>query len=164
MQKFKIFFKKHWFNLVLFVFLGVIILPNAWFNFSQEGQTIDPQTYQVLGEENTIELPNNQRVMLLFWATWCGPCHIEMDRLKQSVETGKIRKEQIFALSPFENEREVKQFLEKSPYPFRFLIGQSPLVIKQTPTTVLLDGNKIHSMKSGMSLIGIFLAEKFLNN
>lgn len=147
---------------MILLLFGFFVLPNAIENFSQEGKELLSQNYKLIGEESTVTLPNEQRNMIVFWATWCGPCHLEMDRLKSSVESGKIKKEQIFALSPFESDFEVKKFLDKKPYPFTFISGKAPVEIKQTPTTVLLDKNVVHSMKSGMSLIGIFLAEQFL--
>lgn len=157
------FLKRHGVNVFILLLFGFFVLPSAIENFSHEGKKLIPQDYKILGEDKTMTLPNQKKNMLIFWATWCGPCHLEMDRLKNSVETGKIKRDQIIALSPFENDIEVKKFLEKKSYPFVFISGKAPLEIKQTPTTVLLDGDKIHSMKSGMSLIGIFLAEYFLN-
>lgn len=106
----------------------------------------------------------NRKVMAIFWATWCGPCKVEMERLKSSVESGAIPRDAIFAINPFESEKEIRKFMDSHSFPFNFIdssLGKE-LGVAVTPTTLFIDNGKIESMSSGMSLWGIWKAELFL--
>lgn len=136
-------------------------------NFKSEGLEISSKTYQSL-DSKTYSFPIDQKnTILLFWATWCTPCKVEMDRLKRSVESGAIKGDSIFLLNPFEEKEAMVTHLKKYPYPFIFLIDEENSVSKklnitQTPTMLFLQGNHIKRMSSGISLTGIYQAESFL--
>ena len=103
--------------------------------------------------------------MAIFWATWCAPCKLEMERLQKSVEERKISEGKIFAINPFESKDISSVFIRKNKYPFVFIEAQDVaerINIMATPTTLLLEDQKIHSMSSGLSIIGIWKAESFL--
>lgn len=137
-------------------------------NFKSEGIEISSQNYQTI-DGHTLNFPMDKKnTILLFWATWCTPCKIEMDRLKRSVEDGAIKGDSIYLLNPFEERSAMDIHLKKYPYPFIFLLDENQTVsrtlkITQTPTMLFLNGNKILRMSSGISLTGIYQAESFLN-
>ena len=134
-----------------------------------EGVVLSSESYEVLNKnigKDSISFPSsNSNSIAIFWATWCGPCKIEMNRLKASVENGKIPAGAIIAINPFESKEVSQKFLATNPYPFTFV--DAPLVsqklnISATPTTVYFENEKISSISSGMSLFGIWRAEFFL--
>lgn len=158
-------------NLVTAIILVAFLLkqgPSILNNFSQAGKALTTQEYKVIseGSKKTVVFPQeNEKKILFFWATWCGPCKIEMARLKSSVEAGKILGTDILAINPFEDESVVRKFLKQTPYPFIFLEAPElsrTLEVELTPTTAFVEGKKIVRMSSGMSLIGIWWAELFL--
>lgn len=153
------------YGLVMIIILSQLIL--RWVaNHKHEGKQIGTKDYQLLSENRTIRFPlPHQNSLAIFWATWCAPCKLEMNRLKRSVDEGKIDRTQIFAINPFETDDVVKKFLQRESFPFQFISASGithALDVSVTPTTLLLEGNHIHSMSSGLSLIGIWRAEYFL--
>lgn len=137
-------------------------------NFKSTGSIVPTTTYFKTNGES-FPYPTSGKTLVIFWATWCAPCKVEMDRLKRSVEEKKIMPNQIIALNPFEDKGAIDKHLLKYPYPFLFLIDEkntlaSVLNVKQTPTTLFLKDNKVERMSSGISLTGIFQAESFLSN
>lgn len=159
-------------NVLTFVLLaGVLYLrgPEILKNFKTEGTKVQSQNYQVLSPKTASDTTTfplmDSKSIAIFWATWCGPCKIEMKRLKSSVDEGKIPPKSIFAINPFESAQVVSNYLKKNDYPFTFIEAPelvSLFNISSTPTTIFFDNNEIHSMSSGLSLIGIWKAENFL--
>ena len=154
--------------LVAILYAAYSMIPVMRNNFSQEGETIDPQDYQTINADGTIQtlrFPANDRSIAIFWATWCAPCKLEMARLKTSVVQGKIPLKAIVAINPFESPEAVRTFLKKESYPFTFLEDRGVsrvLNVNTTPTTLFLEKNKIVSLSSGLSFFGIWNAERFL--
>lgn len=165
----KLMNKRHLLTLFLLALVAWRQLPLMWQNFQSEGINIPPQTYPVIASKDLTtqrDFPSSEeRAVILFWATWCGPCKIDMKRLQASVEAGKIKPHQIVAISPFENPITIKKFLKDNPYDFTFIHAPniaSTLNIEVTPTTAFIDKGVVRSLSSGLSLIGIWRAEFFL--
>lgn len=139
-------------------------------NFKSEGIELPIIKYEVLSgstEKNLLYPIENSNSVLLFWATWCTPCKVEMDRLKRSVESGTLKGSSIFLINPFEEKEASIAHLKKYAYPFIFLHDSNDtlkrkLKISQTPTMLFLKGNFIKRMSTGISLTGIYQAESFL--
>jgi cytochrome c biogenesis protein CcmG/thiol:disulfide interchange protein DsbE len=161
---------KLWLSNIIFwgaiIFVAYKNIPQ-WLNgFNQSGKRLETKSYQLIGGEN-LEFPKaDQKSIIIFWASWCGPCKLEMNRLKSSVEKNLILKTQIFAINPFENQMQIKKFFN-NPYPFQFIDAPdiaNQLNVSATPTNVFLDGQKVQSMSTGISLVGIWRAEYFVKD
>lgn len=158
-------------NALILVILVWQLGPRWVKHLDMEGKIIQSRPYQAITNDNADEkilFPSpDKKIIAIFWATWCVPCKIEMNRLKKSVINGSIPKDAIIAINPFESVKEYKKFITKSDYPFTFIHAPEitqMLNIEATPTTILFDSEKISSMSTGVSLIGIWRAELFLNN
>lgn len=164
---------KNWFSkkgniltIVILVFVLWKQLPMLMAGLKMEGESIPSKEYPLINNPSSIVFPPQEgRAMAIFWATWCAPCKLEMERLQKSVEDGKIPGELIFAINPFEPSEVSREFIRKNKYPFIFI--EAPEVAQKmnilaTPTTLLLENQTIHSMSSGLSIIGIWKAESFL--
>lgn len=158
------FLKKYGLYFVLLI--GVLIFrgPALWENFKLEGTVLKPLEYEVLSspQGSVVFPPPKGPVVVIFWASWCAPCKLEMKRLAASVESGRIPKERIFAINAFEDKTTSFKFIKENAYPFVFLEASSvasQLKVAATPTTALIENGRIISLSSGMSLIGIWRAE-----
>lgn len=166
-----------WSNLATVALLGLALYsqaPSIANNIRTEGTTLSELEVKTIlpknskAEEKTSAQfpPASDRAIAIFWSTTCGPCKVEMARLKSSVEAGKIPRESLFAINPFESTETISRFLERNPYPFTFIhvpgIAHA-LGVRATPTTIFIDKGEITSMSSGMSLTGIWKAESFFN-
>jgi len=154
-------------NILFILILGFVLfqrLPTIKNNFQQESKFVAAKKVRAYDSDRLIEFPSkNAKVMAIFWATWCGPCKIEMERLKKSVNSGKIPRDAIFAINPFETETEIKKFLRSNQYPFTFIESAgNDFGVTVTPTTLFIDKGTITSMSSGLSIWGIWKAEFFL--
>lgn len=158
-------------NILLFLLLIFALyqqLPSIQNNFTQEKKLILSENSKILNSKvdaTTSFPPESSRAIAIFWASWCGPCKIEMARLSQSVESGAIPQDKIFAINPFESNLEIRKFLANNNYPFTFIEASSlptTLGVSVTPTTLFIENGIIIRMSSGMSLMGIWKAEWFL--
>ena len=151
---------------VLLIFAAIKIIPRFYANYQKIGQEIKvKERVNLLSGKKLLFPPDNSNVLILFWATWCPPCKLEMQRLKESVEKSKISSEKIIAINMYEDETTIKNFLKKNPYPFVFLsktAEDEKLEIFSTPTTLFIKNKKIDSISEGLSLVGIWRAEYFL--
>lgn len=153
-------------NVVYLIFLGVLLyqlIPRTLNNLHSEGKYLPSvNTYNLGSNVETLFPPANGNAITIFWATWCGPCKLEMNRLRSSVEEGKIPQDRIFAINPFETRDVIQKFLSQEKFPFQFI--EAPELIKElkvdvTPTTLFIESGKITKRSSGLSLIGIWKAE-----
>lgn len=159
-------------NITTVVILGLFLynrVPTYLENRDLEGKAILPQEYEVFNStDGAVKFPAlDQRYIMLFWATWCGPCKVEMNRLMTSVNEGKIPGDKIVAVNSFEESAVIKKFIEENEYPFTFLNAPqlgNELKVQVTPTTFFVDKGVVTNVASGMSLVGIWKAEKFLRD
>ena len=105
-------------------------------------------------------------VMLNFWATWCGPCRVEMPFIQEVFED-KAWAEQglvILTVNVGEASLRIKQFMEHFGLSFHVLLDKDTSVAKNynirgIPTTFFIDKNGIiKDMK-----IGAFLSREELD-
>jgi len=85
-----------------------------------------------------------KRVVLNFWATWCGPCRVEIPEINRLVEANRDSDVAVFGLAN-EGEDTIRQFLaeQATEYPLASVTaGQLPSPyrdIMAVPTTFILD-------------------------
>lgn len=157
------------FTTILLIFVAWRLVPTFIANLSFDGTKIPGGNYRIISsgpDISDIHFPP-KKAIAIFWATWCGPCKLEMQRLGSSVQNGKIKQNQIFAINPFEAKQAVEKFLAENQYPFTFIDAPEvtkTLKVELTPTTVFISDGVVSSMSSGLSLIGIWKAELFLKN
>lgn len=163
--------KKYLSNALFLFLLGFFAyrqLPAIISNYKQQGQVFSPVTYNELITNKEISLFESQEnYIVFFWASWCAPCKLDMQRLRQSVDNKKIPKSRILLVNIGEPTKTIENYIKKNQLPFTFINDRGELVkklnIKVTPTMALIEKGELSSLSSGLSLIGIYRAENLFN-
>jgi peroxiredoxin/outer membrane lipoprotein-sorting protein len=83
-------------------------------------------------------------VLLDFWATWCGPCRLEMPNIEKLHRQFKNRGLVVLGVNQGEEPAPVRSFLKKNGYDFRVLLdGQQQVAeryqVSGIPTLFIID-------------------------
>lgn len=164
---------KKYLNILFYGIIALLLvtkIPGIYKNFSAQNKPAPVATLKRLsGEEIGFPIPN-QKSIVVFWATWCGPCKVELNRLNQMMNEGKIKSTQLLAVSIQESAETVNAFLEKNPFQFSIALDESGLVaekynVQGTPTVVFLDENgKVDWITTGLSPTLGLRVQSFLKN
>jgi cytochrome c biogenesis protein CcmG, thiol:disulfide interchange protein DsbE len=156
---------------VMLAAVAVLIqrLP-AWYRLNQvKGSEIQPfQVTSIDGKSHT--LPSGRRQVLIFWATWCPPCEMELARFDRAIGEGELPSEGVLAISLNEHPKLVWEISQKRGYKLTVMAdprGNSlnSLEVAATPTTYHIDetGTVVHA-STGVSPLGIMRAKRFLED
>ncbi|WP_328068214.1 redoxin domain-containing protein [Bacillus mycoides] len=107
------------------------------------------------GQEVRLTDYNGKKVILNFWASWCGPCKIEMPDMEKFYHDTKDMGIEIVAINATATEKDpnnVKQFLEENKYTFPVLLDQkgqasAAYQIISIPTSFVIDTNGVIQYK-----------------
>lgn len=83
-------------------------------------------------------------VLYEFWATWCTPCHVQVEILKALYPEARSRGVEFVAVATGEPPDVVRDFLAEDPYPYPVLLdpderGASALEVLGLPTLIVVD-------------------------
>ena len=83
-------------------------------------------------------------VVVDFWATWCGPCHAQAEILRRVHGQYTAGQVQFLAVDVGEDEKTVRAFVKKSPFPYPVLLDEKESVsgklgVVGFPTLMILD-------------------------
>ncbi len=147
------------FNTIFFavmVYALYLRLPTILSHFSFQDKKIPVLTVKTMNPDNTVTIAN-QRYVLVFWATWCGPCEVELKRINEMIMEKKLNPQSVIAIASHEDINLIEETVKKNKYLFPIGLDTDGKIsnyfkISATPTVVFIDENQtINWMTSGIS-------------
>ena len=124
--------------IVICVLLGIVALQSLNANSVK-------MTYESLeGEKINFSKLKGNVVVINFWATWCGPCLIEIPNLIELQEEFKDKSVKIFGISTDDYEEDVLEFMTHRPFNYPVIMVEQDMfklfpVPPGIPYTILYD-------------------------
>lgn len=117
------------------------------------------------------ELTRGKKIVLInFWASWCGPCRLEMPSFEKLYSGQKNNGFTILAIAEDKEREKLDQYLKDKPVSFPVLIDKDGSLsdkfkIEALPTTILVDANgRIKQVHEGVQPYVQYLVQSELRN
>lgn len=146
-------------NFLLMLIVGWLLyqrVPTIIEMFQRQGQKAPPVKVQTL-DGAQLSLPLSQKHLLVFWATWCGPCKMELARINSMIKAGTLSPDKVVAVSSSEDLETVRRFARENDYRFTVAIDPDGISARQfkvsgTPTLLLInESGNIEWLTMGVS-------------
>ena len=144
-------------------------MPLIMNNFKKQDTKSSDFTIKLINGDSFNLHTKSKRLVIVFWATWCGPCEVELNRINKLVKDGKIKASDILAISSNEEESIVKEKAKRENYLFNVGLDSDGIIANQyqvsaTPTIIFIDENKvINWVTAGISPTLEYRVSSFLN-
>lgn len=138
--------------------------------FEWEGKSVATSTPVFSLNKESINLVSSKKRVLIFWATWCGPCTIELDRINSFIKKNPQWKNDVLAVSIAEAPEIVKKVAQERGYEFNVAVDENGTVsnqfeIESTPTILFVESSdKIAWRSSGLSPSLGFRLQRFFES
>lgn len=161
-------------NLSNLIFLAALIYliyqkaPSIYEHYQAQGIKIPAQQMNLISGEKIDLAKSAKPYAIVFWATWCGPCDIELLRLQKMITNGDINAESVIAVSIGEELTTVAKAAKERNYTFLVATDESYNIanafkVKGTPTVVLVNQDmSIEWISTGISPSLEFRVKKHL--
>ena len=100
------------------------------------------------GQQVSLSSLRGKPVLLNFWASWCGPCRLEMPFFQEIYEKWTGKEMVLLAVNLQEDPAEVREFVESAGFSFPVLLttgNEIPLAynIRGIPATFFIDADGV---------------------
>ncbi len=164
------FLKRHAVNIVLTIVLFFVAtqkVPSIIAMYKAQGEVA--QTAMAFDLNNqSVTIPLRTKHILVFWATWCGPCKLELGRINKMIQNGEIAAESVLAISIGEDPKLVSSFVNEQKFLFKVAVDQTGQIaalykVSGTPTILFVGADqKVNWMTTGLSPSLEFRVRSFL--
>lgn len=152
---------------ILIIFLMYNQYPRVKNAFLLQGNLLPSFQLQTLNGERKSWTPDNSTpIILIFWATWCSPCKVEMSRYNDAIINKEIPANAVYAINIGEELLTINNTLKERNYQFEVYIDSDGELnrhfkVAATPTVVHIDKDGIVNWVGlGISPTSIFRAKK----
>lgn len=152
--------KRKIFNTILFVIAAYALylrVPTILTHFKHQDQKALDFTVKTLTSDNFTLSQQSKKMIMVFWATWCGPCEVELKRINEMIVDKKILPSDVLAIVSQEDEKLIREKVMKEKYLFIVGIDADGTVsrnyeVSVTPTILFIDDKQvINWMTAGIS-------------
>ena len=163
---------KKFFNTIVYIMIAFALyikMPLIMNNFKKQDTKSSDFTIKLINGENFNLHAQPKKLVIVFWATWCGPCEVELNRINKMVKDKKIQASDVLAISSNEEESIVKEKAKRENYLFNIGLDSNGMVaskyqVSATPTIIFVDENKvINWVTAGISPTLEYRITSFLN-
>lgn len=144
-------------------------VPEVFKNYNLESQKFPSASLQNLNLTRTVfPYDDHTPFVALFWATWCGPCKLEMDRIQKAIHDNKLPAGRVFAIHIEGTTTEVMEHMTKFGYTFPALVDSDGLLartldVNSTPSIFFVNPRgEIEWASSGIGVSDVWRMENFL--
>ncbi|MCB9073166.1 MAG: TlpA family protein disulfide reductase [Bdellovibrionaceae bacterium] len=163
------------FNIILVAILVAVVVQRVslWRKSSaQKGTSVEDLQVNILNPDGSIHpeqlvVPNKKKV-LIFWATWCGPCRLELARVQKLIQNKEVSPKDILVVSSYEEKDVILKTAQKREYTFPLAIDHEGILANKfdvvaTPMTIFIDQGQVVDVSTGISLLIERTLRHFLN-
>jgi thiol-disulfide isomerase/thioredoxin len=110
-----------------------------------------------------------KKSIAVFWASWCGPCGIELSRINKAILEKEIGADRIYAISLDQDLHALEKTILEKKYSFKTYLDKENTIstllkVNSTPTIVFIDETgKVSWQTTGVSPFLINRIKSFLN-
>jgi peroxiredoxin len=122
-------------------------LQNNWSKIKEGAKAPAFQAKTIDGETVKLADLRGKVVLLDFWATWCGPCRLELPNVKKVYEDAKDAGFTIVGISADNDEKALRDVIKSEGIPWKQIREGEPVAgtvmslygVMKFPTTILID-------------------------
>ncbi len=178
MKRFKQFLRKNALWIALLGYLLYQRVPLTHFDNSQIGNSIpapeltnpDGSSFEKTGGRplRAAQEGSQSRQVIILWASWCGPCEVQLQLFEAAVHAGLLPAEQVFAVNIGEDLKVVQDFVREHPVSYQTLVATEAWVeaavgLQATPTVLhLTNWSLIEHISTGLNTFGVLRSQRFL--
>lgn len=123
-----------------------------------ENLAIDFTLENLDGEQVSLSDYKGKKIFLNFWASWCGPCELEMPDFNAFYNENKDDNFVLIAVNVGEDKETVKSYIEENGYDFPVLLDSKKEIgidyrVSSIPTTFVINEDfEVVTVKIGVML------------
>lgn len=153
----------------LLLFLVAQRLPAILDNYDKEGEKVQNFEYELLSGVRSNLYSIEGKKILVFWASWCPPCKVEIMRLNKAIAKGELDRHKVFFVNIGESKKQILKYFRENKINLITIMDKDSSIsktlnIQGTPTVLHIDeNNEIDHVATGVSPLLIFRASRFLD-
>lgn len=149
---------------LLFIFLNG---KTIYSNFQNEGIKLSPFKAHFVRENIQKEIFLEGKKIIFYFATWCGPCKVELFRIKKAISNKELDPSKIYFYSTGDSLLDLENFSKKEDELLNIITSfdhylDQTLNLTRTPTIIYLEGNEVKEVTSGISPLLVMKIRRFL--